>query len=791
MQNARASQQRNAVTLKRGYLMNQAINRNTVLSVAIGLAVSAMAIQSVSANERTIEEVVVTAEKRTESLQDLSQAVTALTAKDLDNKNVMSFVDLSAVAPGVTVAKNEGFKTVISIRGVGNEANQNATANPSVSYHLDGIYIASPYALQTDFIDVERIEVLRGPQGTLFGQNSTGGAINVISMRPDFGQFSGKTDLTLGSYNLVQARAAVNVPITDKLAMRTSGSWVQQDGFTDNVYNGPSTNDPTVNFKGDDLDNRDNMSARTDWLYEASENLSLRFMAQYFSGESNGAAIKGIDDPTPGARKLSQDTDSDYDLESEVYGLTAEYDAGFATIKSLTSYQKDDITIVRDNDRHSFLTNPEIQISKFEPENNVQTTYTQEFNIISNEPLWDKLDWIVGVFYLDTDIDITIREEVDVDRDGVLGGYALTNPEIFFPGNDRGFISDSNPQRKSLSLYGQTTYPLTDAVRLVTGLRYTDDEVKSTVSNFFTSEPSFINPSTEDVTGRIALEWDSSDDSLVYISYTRGLKPGGSNLTFSEGADALVRESFEDETIDAYELGLKAEFMDNRVRTNVAAFYYDYTNLQFQASDFNEFGSGVANIPASEIYGLELEMTALIGNNFSLDVKLATLESDITDEYLALDNRLLIEDVFLADGVTPAKEEIHGANRDVARFLQDLEGNELAKTPGLTADITLAYENQLQTGGYIGASAQYTYRGDFEQRVFNNPEVDSVDSYDTINLTLSYNTEDAVWGVDLVALNVTDEDGINSSMTDVFGVNETGFQYIAPRQYMARVTYNF
>ena len=146
------------------------------------------------------EEVIVTAEKRSESLQDLSQAVTALTAVEVEDRQLTSFVDLSAIAPGVNVAKNEGFKTVITIRGIGNEANQNAIANPSVSYHLDGVYVASPFALQTDFLDLEQIEVLRGPQGTLFGQNSTGGAINVITMDPDLEEFSGTADFSLGQY---------------------------------------------------------------------------------------------------------------------------------------------------------------------------------------------------------------------------------------------------------------------------------------------------------------------------------------------------------------------------------------------------------------------------------------------------------------------------------------------------------------------------------------------------------------------------------------------------------------
>jgi iron complex outermembrane receptor protein len=757
--------------------------------IAIAIAVSNMAVLSVNAEERVIEKIIVTAEKRGESLQDLSQAVTALTTKDLEDRNILSFVDLSAIAPGVTVAKNEGFKTVISIRGVGNEANQNATANPSVSYHMDGIYIASPYALQTDFIDIERIEILRGPQGTLFGQNSTGGAINVISSKPDFEEFAGKADASIGSNDMRRLRATVNVPISDDLAMRTSFSRLTQDGYTQNVYNGPNVLNPSETFVGEDMDNIDNLSMRTDWLWNASDTLSLRFLAQYFTGESNGAGIKGIDDPTPGARNLSQDTDSSYDLESQIYGLIAEWDAGFAVIKSLSSYQKDDITVVRDNDRHSFVTNPEIQISVFNPEINIQTTFTQEVNVISKEPLFGKLDWIVGAFYLDTDIEITIREELDVGRDGVLDGYAPTNPAVF--GGDRGFISDSKPQRESLSFYGQTTYPLSETVRLITGLRYTKDEVKSTVSNFFTSTPAFINPKTEDLTGRAALEWDAGDDTMTYASYTRGLKPGGSNLTFSEGDEALVRAAFEDETIDAYEIGLKTEFMNSRMRTNVAAFYYDYTNLQFQASDFNEFGSGVSNIPESEIYGVELEFTALIGDRFSLDVKLASIESRVSADYLALDNRLLIEDVFLADGITPAKEEIHGANRDVDRFLQNLNGNELAKTPGLTADISLGFEDQMKDGSYIRAGIQYTYRGEFEQRVFNNPEVDNVDAYDLVNLTISYDNPDEIWGVDLIAFNLLDEDGVNSAMTDVFGVNETGFQLVPPRQLIARFRYNF
>lgn len=756
--------------------MTQKIITSNALALAIGIATLASGHNLANAS---IEEIIVSAEKRDESLQDLSQAVTAISSDDLDQKNISSFVDLSAIAPGVTVAKNEGFKTVIAIRGVGNEANQNAVANPSVSFHMDGIYIASPFSLQTDFIDVERIEALRGPQGTLFGQNSTGGAINVISKKPSFDGVSGKADATLGTYNLYKVRGTVNVPLSDKIAMRTSVSKHERDGFTDNVLN------------GQELDDANNFSARTDWLFQINDDASVRFFAQYFNEDSNGAAIKGIFDPTSDKRKLAQDTLAKYDLSSEIYGLTVELDLGFATLKSLSSYQEDDITIIRDNDRHSFALNPGITRSEFDPEVNVQETITQEFNLISNEPLFGSIDWIVGAFYLDTEVDIIIREELDGNGDGVLEGYALNNDDVFE--GEVGFISDANPTRESLSIYGQTTYSVSDQVRVITGLRYTKDEVESTVSNFFALPAQELETRTEEVTGRLAVEYDISDSSLVYGSYTRGFKPGGSNLTFgflpgeydfiSDAIDAsapLVFPTFDDETIDAYEVGFKSDFLNSRVRTNIAAFYYDYKNMQFQATDPNAFQGGVANIPAAKIQGIEVELIALLSDSLTLDAKMAGLDSRISSDYLALDN-------VVADGLGfVAGDDILRAN-----LVENVKDNDLAKTPGFTADISLLYKTDISSDMKFTSIIQYTYRGSFDQRILNNPTVDQVDSYEVVNLTASLDWADNTWGVDLLVTNIADEDGVNSRMSDVFGVNATGEELIPPRQVMGRVRYAF
>ena len=764
------------------------ITMNTLIRPLCLLCVTAaLTSLNAAAQERKplLEEIIVTAEKRSESLQDLSQAVTALSGEDIDNRNITSFVDLSSIAPGVTVAKNEGFKTVISIRGVGNETNQNASANPSVSYHLDGIYVASPYALHTDFLDLERIEVLRGPQGTLFGQNSTGGAINVITQAPDTEEFSGKADVTVGNYNLVRARGSVNVPISDSMALRASVASHNHNGFSRNIVLDQA------------LDQADSISGRARLLWTPTENIRLNFTAQYYDEDTNGAAQKGILDPTPGKRRLAQNSENSYELESQLYSLVAEWDLPAFTVRSLSSYQDDDIAIVRDNDRNDFVTliNQGIFLlpSVFDPETNRQKTFTQEFNLISAEPLWGKLDWVAGVFYLDTEIDILIREYLDFDTNGTFGPVTLE--QVLSYGGEVGFISDSKPERDSVSVYGQGTFHLTDRMRLVAGLRYTHDEVYSEVTNYFGREGTdILEVKSEKITGRVVLEYDLGDDTMVYGSYTRGFKPGGSNLTFGIEdviSPILVLPTFQDETIEAWELGIKTDFANNRVRLNAAVFYYDYKNLQYQATDPEVFNGGVGNLPGSEIYGAEVEILSFITDRFTLDARLSWLETEITEPHLALDN-------VQSDDATNAllfqcNFNIFCPEIELARAaaITDVNGNELAKTPRFTADVMLRYRGRLGGWGDFEGSLQYTYRDGFQHRIFNNPRTDDVPSYNVVNLMLSIAPDAYPWHIDLMGMNLTDEDGINARFTDVFGVGATGDELIAPRQYMVRFGMEF
>ena len=765
------------------------------LRSALSLSLIFMFNFEVNAQNSTIEEVIVSAEKRDESLQDISQAVSALTDSDLENKNIESFVDLSAIVPGVTVSKNEGYKTVISIRGVGNETNQNAIAAPSVAFHIDGVFIASPFSLLTDFIDIDRIEVLRGPQGTLFGQNSTGGAINVISKKPTTDDYYGKADVTLGNYDLLKFRTSVNIPVNEKVATRFSFSSVDRDGFSENIVT------------GQDLDDANNVSIRSDWAIQTSDSSSLRIFAQYFDIDRNGAAMRGIDDQTAGIRHLAQNTLSEQKLNSKVLAAIYEQDLGFANLKVVASTQEDDISVTRDNDRHNIndpvLSIPNLgedavyQQAEFRPETSLVDTTTFEINLVSNDPILNgKLDWTVGAFYMNHEIENHIRGYRDNDDNPAFmyvcsepfadPNYCYThdyeNPSSWF-GGDFDFVTDAFPTRKSYSIYAQTTYSINDASRFVSGLRYSKDKFTTDVSNFFNYEPFDSEGDTNEVTGKAVYEYDLSDVAMTYVSYTKGFKPGGTNLTFGfddDNAPPMVFQTFESETVNAIEVGLKTDLMEGRARANIAVFSYDYENLQFQATDPDPYRGGVANIPESEMSGVEIEIDALINDNLTLDLNLSKLDTEVTSDYDVLDNVDAYAYFF-------GEEDIRYGLRE------NVKGNKLAKSPESSADLNLIYETGLASGNDLTAILQVIKRGDFMQRVSNNPVVDAIDGYTVVNLSVGIEYPDnyPINKLDLILLNASDKDGVNSSMTDVFGVAATGIELIAPRQFMVRVSKNF
>ena len=550
-------------------------------------------------------------------------------------------------------------------------------------------------------------------------------------------------------------------------------------------------------------------------MFNLNDTSSLRVFGQYFKVDRNGDAIRGIDDQTSGMRKLSQDTISQHELSSWVLAAIYESDLGFANLKAIASVQEDDVLVVRDNDRHNYL-DPVLSIpglgagatyqrAEFTPETSLVDTTTLEINLISNEPIEDRLDWTVGMFYMDHEIENVIRGYRDDDLDGrlkYLCDESFADPsycydhdygipgrfDIFGPGAEVDFFTDANPGRESFSIYGQTTLYVSDTFRIVSGLRYSEDTFTTDVTNFLNVESFQEEGTTDEVTSRVVGEFDLSEDTMVYVALARGFKPGGSNLTFgfTEEEDAaagrpiapaLVFPTFESETVESVEVGLKSTFADGRARANLAAYSYTYENLQFQATDPDPYRGGVANIPESEMSGLEIEFTGFLTDSLSVDMNLAFLESEVTSDYEVLDNVDAYQYFF-------GQEDLRYGLRE------NVKGNQLAKTPEFTADILVKHETNLPSGNTLTTVAQYVRRGEFQQRVSNNPIVDDIKAYTIGNLTTSIGFSDSL-AVDFMVLNITDESGVNSSMTDVFGVAATGLELIPPRQVMTRLRYSF
>ena len=564
-------------------------------------------------------------------------------------------------------------------------------------------------------------------------------------------------------------------------------------------------------MNGQDLDDTNHTTLRTDWLFDVSDTSSLRLFAQYFEAENNGAAMKGLDDPTPDPRQLRQDSPSVYELTSEIFAGIFNTDLGFANLKILASMQEDDIYVSRDNDRHNFgdvhangpMAGFPYNRAEYRPETSLVETTTFEVNLISNEPLFGNTDWILGAFYFDHEIENNIYEVKDVNNnkqadlmdgqftpyvhDPICASNPFAGPCFAAYDAELGFVSEAYPTRESQSLYGQATVNVDDSNRVIFGLRYTEDEFASDVTNFFGLQRFTPSDDLDETTGRVAYERDLNEDTMVYVSYTKGFKPGGSNLTYgypmdNEGfgaapAPQLIFPIFDSEMIDAFEVGLKSDFLDGRMRANVSAFTYDYENLQFQSTDPDIYRGGVANIPESEMKGIELELIGLVSESLSFDLRVAYLDTEITSSYEALDN---------------LKAELYFFGEEPIRYSlrENLRGNELAKSPELTANFGIEYITDTRYG-LLTTTAELIYRGDFQQRVFNNPIVDQVDSYSIVNFTASLDLTGDEWGIDLMLLNAGDKDGMNSSMTDVFGVAGTGIEYIPPRQIMGRVSYNF
>ena len=743
----------------------------------------------IAAQERAaggvLEEVLVTAEKRTVNLQDVAQSVTAFTAEDLAIQNIQTAYDLGTKVPGLTINKNDGSQLLVTLRGIGREANENTQSVSGVALHIDGVFLPNADMLRADFLDVERVEVLRGPQGTVYGQQAIGGAINVISKRPVIGEFEGQAEVGVGNYDFLRPRAEVNIPISDTLALRAAASYTQRDGFSELV------NSPAAGYE---LDDADNLAGRLRLLWQPTDDFSVILSAALFDEDIADAALRHVEDPGSNPRKLQQDREGTFRQQQKLYIADVTWDLPFATLKSVTGFQAEENFQSIDGDKGTAAYIYPQAIVDFGGETD---TFTQDLNLVSSGD--GPLEWIVGAFYLDSDSDVSFIDFYDFNADGRYETQDLDPFQPFFvfaPGvpDELNFANDIEGKRESWSVYGQVTYAIGERLRLTAGLRYTEDDIEQFQvpyldTGIFFSQPVTYASSADDVTWKLAAQYDFADDVMGYLTVSTGLKPGGINSIFAPLEPTLVQAVFDGEHATSYELGIKSRFADDRVQLNAAAFLYDYEDYQFHTENFAAFTGGVSNVPEVQIYGAEFELTAFFTGSLRFDANVSLLDGEVDSDLLALDPIR----ARAANAETIAQGSFVGSPLNVelrTAEVGNLNGNTPAKLPPLQVFARLTHS--LAIGGYgeLTTSLAYTYKDEYDYTVFNTPGFETP-SFDAWDLNLHYEPYEGNWYAALAVTNLEDDDNINARWAPVFGQGFTSDQFFPPRQVQARVGFRF
>lgn len=625
------------------------------------MAANAQQPQSVGSGDATsagagLEEIVVTAQKRGENLQKVPIAVTALSAQTLAAKGIANTSDLVAVTPGLNYTTGGGY-ALPRIRGVGAGSTSGGNENPVATY-VDGVYIASATSAVMSLSNIAQIAVLKGPQGTLFGRNATGGLIQITTRDPSH-TFGGDGSFTYGNKNRVGADLYVTGGLTNFAAADLAIHYMdQQDGYGTNLFNGKDVN--------------------------KSREFVLRSKIKMDLGEDTTATLAGdysrVISAIPAFRPITGTipitgipfSGGKFDVNSNVQplsrlrqgggSLTINHDLDFAKAVSITAYRAARWISDFDNDKlpvalaGTHLEQPDRQFS-------------QELQLISQPG--SSFDWALGGFYFFT------RSS--------LHPFDLQTPSV-------GLITSTSQSSRSGAVFGQATVHLTPQTNFTVGLRYTSEK------RGFIGQPSTRLPSgvvvpgatisdsavNNKLTWRFALDHRFSSSVMGYVSYNRGFKSGGFNP--SQTTPPLV--PFAPEVLDAYEAGLKADMLGGKLRLNTAAFYYDYKNLQVTV--FTNGLITVSNAASAKIYGLDLDGVFALTRNFRLNFGLSALH-DRFGNY---------------PGVQLSSPLPAGGNLITTVPSNNARGNRIPSTPDWTANLGADYDIYLSRGR-LQLSANY------------------------------------------------------------------------------------
>jgi iron complex outermembrane receptor protein len=615
------------------------------LAAAIALTITGT---EVMAQTGALEEVIVTATKRAESLQDIPVTVNAFSAETIQEAGINNASDLAIMTPALNINVNTSpFNARMTIRGVGT-AQTDPALEPSVGLFVDGVFLGRSGLGMSDLTDIERIEVLQGPQGTLYGKNTNAGAISVITKMPNFEEFEGYVEASAGDYSMYRLTASASGPLTDTLAYRLSGSKHERDGFYDNSA-------------GDDLNDADDWNVQGKLQWEPTDALSILLNGSHIDRDTKCCGADAVQQDAVNNELLAQGfspvkndpydydiapgIDSSFKMDSDLVSITVDYDIGLGEIKSITAWNDYDYEIYQDPDR-SQLDILALVNDKFSGD-----SVSQELRFTSQAG--DNVDYMVGLFYYEQTIKrgssdpfvIVGDDFISIANQQMLPGFPPDFGFVAQPGDN--LVAKFKQDTETVAAFGQATWHIGETWHVTGGLRWTDEQKKSDgfsqtnstadsvalvgasfLDSMSTPIDTTLHRNTDNVDWLLRASMDIGDDSMVYASAATGTKSGG----FQSVNGTPENREFDDEDTTSYELGVKSTLLDARLRINAAAFYSKINDFQSQRQLETGIGTFVSNEAEVEISGLDFQLEALPLPNLTLSAGLLYMHKyKITD----------------------------------------------------------------------------------------------------------------------------------------------------------------
>lgn len=743
------------------------------------VAASAQAAQSAPMDTSEIKDIIVTAERRTSSVQRTSIPIEVLSSDALKAAGVAQATDLTRMTAGVQVGA-VGPTPQVYIRGVG-DFGSTAVSNPAVAFNIDGVYVARTQSISGSFYDVQRVEILKGPQGTLYGRNASGGAVNVITNRPELDRRSATIAFEGGNYAAISADGAVNLPLASNLAVRLAYQIAHRDGYSSTGL-------------GDD----EHQSVRLQALWEPRAGVSLLLSADYAHVGGLGAsyvlfprlpgrslwtditdpAVSGLyqaGSPFPGAINSPDAQRARQDLNFKSVHAEFNADLGFATLTVLPSYRYASMSYTA-FPTFEYRVGQDLGPFGDNPETSKETT--AEIRLGHDSAT---LKWVVGGYFFDE------KQRADSLVYSGLIQNSVTSPEL---------------SSRSYAAFGQATYSILPTFRVIAGGRFTYDRREAVSLRKYNVFPSLgcLDPAVaaclaEDLKGRQVfrnfswkggVEWDVAPQSMAYATASRGFKAGGLSLSGAlEGGPSPA--TYRPEILTAYEIGIKNRFLDNKLQVNLEAFYWDYKDHQesLVTLDGNGvIGQAFVNAGKARQFGGSIDIVARPTPSDTLRVGAEYLDSKYT-EFVYQQPAAFIAPGSTGCKLTPAGNSLAGPLLNV-----DCSGFQLTHAPKWAGNASYSHRFDLSGGSNIEAQAGMT----FASSRWLAPEFipnERAPAYVSVDASVRYTLRDNKMSLTLFVRNLTEATVYTGGIESPFVPGIVAANIGAPRTFGARAEFKF